>query len=312
LIKSNMPCRVSFKVSSGMDSRIVLDQKGAELLLGQGDMLFLSPRSSELIRAQGTLVDDMEIRQVVRFLKDIASPSFERQLVQLRSADAEAVSEEERLTERERDPLFVEAVRIVVDSQRGSVSLLQRRLAIGYTRASRLIDQMGKAGIIGEHKGSVAREVLLSPEEWEQMRKMMEEEEAGGTLFDTSEDSKLADEEGRDAIGAARGDDDDDEEIEGGEESECITVVRSGDRETALDEDENEDDILDEEDDEDEEEIGEVADADDDADDGEEEEEYEYEVEYVDEDGHPIPADEVNDEDYEYVYEDGSEEKEKG
>ena len=312
LIKSNMPCRVSFKVSSGMDSRIVLDQKGAELLLGQGDMLFLSPRSSELIRAQGTLVDDMEIRQVVRFLKDIASPSFERQLVQLRSADAEAVSEEERLTERERDPLFVEAVRIVVDSQRGSVSLLQRRLAIGYTRASRLIDQMGKAGIIGEHKGSVAREVLLSPEEWEQMRKMMEEEEAGGTLFDTSEDSKLADEEGRDAIGAARGDDDDDEEIEGGEESECIPVVRSGDRETALDEDENEDDILDEEDDEDEEEIGEVADADDDADDGEEEEEYEYEVEYVDEDGHPIPADEVNDEDYEYVYEDGSEEKEKG
>jgi len=302
LIKSNMPCRVSFKVSSGMDSRIVLDQKGAELLLGQGDMLFLSPRSSELIRAQGTLVDDMEIRRVVRFLKDIASPSFERQLVQLRSADADATGEEAQLTERERDPLFVEAVRIVVDSQRGSVSLLQRRLAIGYTRASRLIDQMGKAGIIGEHKGSVAREVLLSPEEWEQMRKMMEEEEAGGTLFDASGDT---DSEAGESAEGGEEDQPMDAEVDDGEsadeeEDECIPVVLSGERETAL------------EDDEDDDEGGEIADEDDEG----EEEEYEYEVEYVDEDGNPIPADEIDededDEEYEYVYEDGSEDEEKG
>ena len=86
LIKGNMPCRVSFKVASGLDSRIVLDQKGAELLLGQGDMLYLSPRSSKLTRAQGTLVDDGEIRRVVGFLRDIAEQNFEPQLMQIRSA----------------------------------------------------------------------------------------------------------------------------------------------------------------------------------------------------------------------------------
>src|SRR5690606_19795226 len=135
LIKSNMPCRVSFKVASGMDSRIVLDQKGAELLLGQGDMLFLSPRTSKLIRAQGTLVDDSEIRKAVRFLKTVATQNFEPQLVQMKGPGALE-------DDAERDPLFDDAVRVVLESQRGSVSLLQRRLTIGYSRASRLIEQM--------------------------------------------------------------------------------------------------------------------------------------------------------------------------
>jgi S-DNA-T family DNA segregation ATPase FtsK/SpoIIIE len=88
LIKSNMPARCCFKVASGMDSRIVLDQKGGELLLGQGDMLYLSPKSSKLTRSQGTLVDDKEIRRVVKFMRDIASPTFERSLMQLKSANA--------------------------------------------------------------------------------------------------------------------------------------------------------------------------------------------------------------------------------
>lgn len=186
LIKSNMPCRVSFKVASGMDSRIVLDHKGAELLLGQGDMLFLGPRSSELTRAQGTLVDDIEIRRVVRFLKDVAAPSFERQLLTIRSSgvhDGSGDEEDNDFSASERDPLFFDAVDIIVQSKRGSVSLLQRRLAIGYTRASRLIDQMGQAGIIGEHKGTVAREVVVTPEEWQEMRRMMEEGETQGSLF---------------------------------------------------------------------------------------------------------------------------------
>ena len=185
LIKGNMPCRVTFKVASGLDSRIVLDQKGGELLLGQGDMLFLSPSSHKLSRSQGTLVDDKEIRRVTRFLKDVAGPSFERSLVQLRSGGVSA-SDEERLAATENnssaslkaaqeDPLFDRAVEIVLETKRGSVSLLQRRLAIGYTRSSRLIDLMGLAGIIGEHKGSVAREVLISPEEWEAIKAMAEE-----------------------------------------------------------------------------------------------------------------------------------------
>ena len=163
----------------------MLDQKGGELLLGQGDMLFLSPSSHKLSRSQGTLVDDKEIRRVTKFLKDVAGPSFERSLVQLRSGGVSA-SDEERLAATENnssaslkaaqeDPLFDRAVEIVLETKRGSVSLLQRRLAIGYTRASRLIDLMGIAGIIGEHKGSVAREVLISPEEWQAIKELAEE-----------------------------------------------------------------------------------------------------------------------------------------
>jgi S-DNA-T family DNA segregation ATPase FtsK/SpoIIIE len=181
LIKSNMPCRVCFKVASGMDSRIVLDQKGGELLLGQGDMLYLSPRTSKLVRAQGTLVDDSEARAVVRFMRDVASPSFERQLISLRkmNPDEERIVQSENnssasLAAAQEDPMFNRAVEIVLETQRGSVSLLQRRLAIGYTRASRLIDLMGIAGILGEHKGSVAREVQISIEEWDAMKKQAE------------------------------------------------------------------------------------------------------------------------------------------
>ncbi|MCC6228347.1 MAG: DNA translocase FtsK 4TM domain-containing protein [Phycisphaerales bacterium] len=208
LIKSNMPCRVSFKVASGMDSRIVLDHKGGELLLGHGDMLFLSPRSNKLTRAQGTLVDDLEIRRVVRFMRDIATPSFERQLVALRSAPDESgtglggLTDEERamasannssasLAAAQEDPLFPRAVEIVLETRRGSVSLLQRRLAIGYTRASRLIDLMGIAGIISDHKGSVARDVLITPADWEAMKKLASAQglasgEKQGDLFNTS------------------------------------------------------------------------------------------------------------------------------
>ncbi len=186
LIKSNLPARVSFKVASGMDSRIVLDQKGGELLLGQGDMLYLSPRSHKLTRAQGTLVDDREIRKVVRFLKDVADPAFERQLMQIRSG--ETLSEDERrdgFKSAQEDSLFDKAVEIVLETRRGSVSMLQRRLAIGYTRAARLVEMMGEAGILGSHKGTVAREVVMTIEEWHAMKAQYEADAAGeqGELF---------------------------------------------------------------------------------------------------------------------------------
>ena len=193
LIKSNMPCRISFKVASGMDSRIVLDQKGGELLLGQGDMLYLSPQSHKLSRAQATLVDDREIRKVVRFMRDVATPTFERQLLQLRAGTASTEDEEKILQSQNNssaslaaareDPMFPRAVEIVLETKRGSVSLLQRRLAIGYTRASRLIDLMGIAGIISDHKGSVARDVLITIEEWKAMQALVEEEARKGQLF---------------------------------------------------------------------------------------------------------------------------------
>ncbi len=178
LIKSNMPCRVSFKVASGMDSRIVLDHKGAELLLGQGDMLVLTPSSTELRRAQGTLVTDTETRKVAKFLKDVALPSFERTLVAIKGTQAQAAESREESgadVSIEKDPLFEKAVEIIIESGRGSVSLLQRRLAIGYGRASRLVDQMGLAGILGEHNGSVAREVIITLDDWKRMRELAEE-----------------------------------------------------------------------------------------------------------------------------------------
>jgi S-DNA-T family DNA segregation ATPase FtsK/SpoIIIE len=160
LIKSNMPSKIAFRVASKMDSRIVLDQNGAELLLGQGDMLFLPPGASKPIRSQGTFIDDKEIRDSVKLVKNMAEAQYEPDLVQIKtslSADGEM----------EKDDLFDDAVRIVLETKRGSVSLLQRRLTIGYSRASRLIEAMAAAGIVGEYKGSQAREAMFTVEEWE-------------------------------------------------------------------------------------------------------------------------------------------------
>jgi S-DNA-T family DNA segregation ATPase FtsK/SpoIIIE len=199
LIKSNMPCRVSFKVASGTDSRIVLDQKGAELLLGQGDMLVVTPSQTDARRSQGTLVEDKEARAVTKFLKTVAAPSFERQLLTIRSGQVAGGGDggagDAGDAGGERDPLFDSAVEIMIESGRGSVSLLQRRLAIGYGRASRLVDQMGNAGILGEHKGSVAREVVVTMEDWARMKEMRDEAEASGTVFQTHYDNSDADSE---------------------------------------------------------------------------------------------------------------------
>lgn len=163
LVKSNLPCRMAFRVASRMDSRIVLDQNGAEVLMGQGDMLFLPPGSSKLIRAQGTCIEEEELKAVLKDLSEKAKPEFHHELQRLRPDSDEGGGE--------RDPLFDRAVDIIVQTRRGSVSLLQRRLEVGYSRASRLIDQMAAAGIVGEYKGSQAREVLITDKEWEQIRK---------------------------------------------------------------------------------------------------------------------------------------------
>jgi S-DNA-T family DNA segregation ATPase FtsK/SpoIIIE len=162
LIKSNMPTRISFRVQSRMDSRIVMDQNGAELLLGQGDMLFMPPGASKPIRSQGTFIDDKEIRDSVKLVKGLADAQYEPELVQIKSTI--------NPDDMEKDELFDDAVRIVLETKRGSVSLLQRRLTIGYSRASRLIEQMAAAGIVGDYKGSQAREAMFTLEEWEAMK----------------------------------------------------------------------------------------------------------------------------------------------
>ena len=170
LIKSNLPSRIAFRVSSRLDSRIVLDQNGGEVLMGQGDMLFLPPGQSKLVRAQGTFVDDDELRRVVKHCKEQHTQQFHPELVRLPSSDAGGGAD--------RDELFDEAVSVIIQTRRGSVSLLQRRFNIGYSRASRLVDQMYEAGIVGEYKGSQAREVNVTAEEWERIRSQRDSEEA--------------------------------------------------------------------------------------------------------------------------------------
>jgi S-DNA-T family DNA segregation ATPase FtsK/SpoIIIE len=172
-IKSSVPCRVAFKLASGAVARHLLDREGAELLLGQGDMLVVTPMRADASRCQGTLVDDRETRSVVKFLKSVAAPNFERQLLTVTAVskgETEGVSGEGATDAHKQDPLFDKAVEILIEGGRGSVSLLQRRLALGYGRASRLIDLMGQAGLLGEHKGSQAREVIVSMEEWQRMK----------------------------------------------------------------------------------------------------------------------------------------------
>jgi len=230
LIKSNMPCRVSFKVASGMDSRIVLDQKGAELLLGQGDMLVLTPSSSDLRRAQGTLVTDQETRSVARFLKTVAAPSFERQLMAIRGPGARSGDLDGEGGDpgaNERDPLFDKAVEIMIESGRGSVSLLQRRMAIGYGRASRLVDQMGLAGILSDHKGSVAREVLISLEDWQRMKAMEANDAADAEALDAVPPSAMTARRASDAAASSAASNDDDDAGDDSDEPERGAVSRS-------------------------------------------------------------------------------------
>ena len=170
LIKSNLPCRIGFRVASRLDSRIVLDQNGGEVLMGQGDMLFLPPGSHKLIRAQGTFISDEELRETVKHCRAQCDSSYLPELTRAPSAGGEDSGE--------RDALFDKAVDIILQTGRGSVSLLQRRLTIGYGRASRLIDQMYEAGIVGEYKGSQAREVIITKEEWDAARNQRDHEEA--------------------------------------------------------------------------------------------------------------------------------------
>jgi DNA segregation ATPase FtsK/SpoIIIE, S-DNA-T family len=164
LIKANMPTKCAFRVASKMDSRIVLDQNGAEVLLGQGDMLFLPPGASKPIRGQGTYIDDKEIKDSVKLVKGLAEAQYEPELVQIKAGPGDIDDE------AAKDDLFEDAVKVVLETKRGSVSLLQRRLTIGYARASRLIEAMAAAGIVGEYKGSQAREATITLEEWEALK----------------------------------------------------------------------------------------------------------------------------------------------
>jgi S-DNA-T family DNA segregation ATPase FtsK/SpoIIIE len=166
LIKSNLPARIAFQVASRTDSRVVLDEMGAEKLLGNGDMLFLLPGTSTMLRGQGTYLSDDEINRVVDFV-GTDEPQFAGELLQLKTKEELEAADVNNF--RSRDELYDTAVDIVVRERRGSVSLLQRALGIGYGRAARLIDFMAEDAIVGEYNGSQAREVLISLEDWQAM-----------------------------------------------------------------------------------------------------------------------------------------------
>ncbi len=186
LIKANFPARISFAVTSQVDSRVILDTPGAEQLLGQGDMLFLPPDSSKLARLQGVYVSDREIQRLVDFWRRQQQERMPQPEVEAEEEDAEVISvssreepeegewEQPSLWEdllgdlhknRGRDPLFDEAVRVVREANRASISLLQRRLRIGYARAGRLIDELEEAGIIGPDPGGGRSRVVYPPQE---------------------------------------------------------------------------------------------------------------------------------------------------
>ncbi len=161
LIKSNLPARIAFQVASKVDSRTILDRNGAELLLGRGDMLLLPPGTSRLVRAQGSFVSQQELTRIVEHLKNQGPPKFRAELQEYHA---------QQKAEEQSDELYEDAVRVVLETQRGSVSLLQRRLAIGFSRAARLIDMMAEAGIVGPYAGSQARRVLMTLEQWDRAR----------------------------------------------------------------------------------------------------------------------------------------------
>lgn len=158
LIKANIPSRIAFGVSSQADSRTILDMGGAEKLLGRGDMLYLPVGASKPIRVQGSFVSDQEVEAVVRHVKEQQQVRYHEEMIP-NEGETEDVGEEVE------DELFPQAVQLVVEAKTASVSLLQRRLRVGYTRAARLIDYMEERGIVGPYEGSKPREVLMTPEQ---------------------------------------------------------------------------------------------------------------------------------------------------
>jgi S-DNA-T family DNA segregation ATPase FtsK/SpoIIIE len=156
MIKANVPSRIAFAVSSQTDSRVILDVNGAEALLGQGDMLYKPLGTSKMQRVQGAYISEDEIGRIVSACRRQGEPTFEEELLELPS-DVES----EQL-DADEDPVLEDAIRLVAQHQTASVSLLQRRLRVGYTRAGRLIDMLERRGIVSGYEGSKARNVLIA------------------------------------------------------------------------------------------------------------------------------------------------------
>jgi S-DNA-T family DNA segregation ATPase FtsK/SpoIIIE len=170
LIKANFPSRISFRVATRVDSRTVLDVMGAEHLLGKGDMLFLPPGSSRLTRVHGAYVSEAETNRVVEFWKEQAKPEYDKTFLLAPPPDEDEAAEE---FDGAEDPMYQEAVRVVLEMGKASTSTLQRRLRLGYGRAARILDMMQREGIIGPPDGSRPREVLKRPDWLEEVENQL-------------------------------------------------------------------------------------------------------------------------------------------
>ncbi len=164
VIKANIPTRIALAVSSQVDSRTILDAAGAEKLIGRGDMLFRPVGTQKLLRAQGAYVSEAEVEAVLKYLREHGQPDYDEVVSR---ADADGSGEETE--DGEGDALFVDALRVVVESHQASVSNLQRRLRVGFTRAGRLVDMMEQRGYVGPHQGSKSREVLLTLDQFHRL-----------------------------------------------------------------------------------------------------------------------------------------------
>jgi DNA segregation ATPase FtsK/SpoIIIE, S-DNA-T family len=169
LIKANIPCRIAFQVSAKVDSRTILDQMGAETLLGHGDMLYLPPGTSMPTRIHGAFVSDQEVHRVVEALKKAAAPNYIEEVLKGPSTPIPGFASDDDEPgsgggdDPEQDPLYDEAVKIVTTERKPSISYVQRRLKIGYNRAARMLEAMETAGIVGTLQSNGAREVLAPP-----------------------------------------------------------------------------------------------------------------------------------------------------
>lgn len=160
LIKANMPARLAFRVSSGTDSRVILDENGAETLLGNGDLLYLSAEEPHPVRGQGSFLSDEETKDLIRFAKEQVKPSY------VDKDDLFGSSSSGNFDETMDDEYYDEAKELVIERQKASASMLQRRFRVGYNRAARMIDAMEEEGVVGPHRGSKARNVLVDKEEY--------------------------------------------------------------------------------------------------------------------------------------------------
>jgi len=163
LIKANLPARISFRVSSKIDSRTILDGNGAEQLLGKGDMLYLPPASSRFVRLHGPYISEQESARLASFLRKQGKPAYNTTI----TADEKGNTQEH--PEFDKDELYDEASRIVVSSGQASISYLQRRLRIGFSRAARLVDMMEMDGLVSQAVGGKPREVLVKKEYFDEV-----------------------------------------------------------------------------------------------------------------------------------------------